>query len=101
MIRKLAFVLLMASPILAISQNSANNAYAITSKVVGGFQWTEVKQISLDNGSVVRSVFDNSIPAYNVFDGRSARPIVYRMKNDSANDNQKQAFAGLSAACAY
>jgi hypothetical protein len=97
----LAFVLLLASPILAISQNSTNNAYAITSKVIGGFQWTEVKQISLDNGSVVKSIFDHSIPAYNVFDGRSARPIVYMMKNDSANDNQKQTFAGLSAACAY
>jgi hypothetical protein len=101
MIRKLTLVLLLASPCLAISQTSANNAYAITSKNVGGFQWTEVKQISLDNGSVVRSVFDNSIPAYNVFDGRSARPMVYMMKNDSASDNQKQPFAGFSAACAY
>lgn len=100
-IRKLALVLLLASPCLAISQTSANNAYAITSKNVGGFQWTEVKQISLDNGSVVRNIFDNSISAYNVFDGRSARPMVYMMKNDSANDNQKQPFAGLSAACAY
>jgi hypothetical protein len=96
-----AFVLLLASPFLAISQNSANNAYAITSKVVGGFQWTEVKQISLDNGSVVKNIFDNSISAYNVFDGRSARPIVYMMKNDSASDNQRKPFAGLSAACAY
>jgi hypothetical protein len=101
MIRKLALVALLASPFLAISQTSSNNAYAITSKVIGGFQWTEVKQISLDNGSVVKSIFDRSIPAYNVFDGRSARPLVYMMKNDSANDNQKQTFAGLSAACAY
>jgi hypothetical protein len=101
MIRVLANVLLLAGPLLGMSQNTANNAYAITSKVIGGVQWTEVKQISLDNGSVVKSIFDKNVPAYNVFDGRSARSVAFMMRNDSASDSQKQPFAGLSAACAY
>jgi hypothetical protein len=100
-LRKLAIVLLAASPALAVAQTSTNNAYAITSKQMGGFEWTEVKEINLTNGEIVRNVFDNSITNFNLIDGRSSRPIVVPTNTDSTKENRLHPFAGLSAACAY
>jgi hypothetical protein len=101
MFRKLAIVLLAVCPVVASAQTSTNNAFAITSKEVGGFEWTEVKQINLTNGEVVKSIFDNTIVNYNLIDGRSSRPIIAPSQHDSLKQSKLYPFDGLSAACAY
>lgn len=102
MFRKLAIVLMTASATLAAqAQTPANHAYAVTSKILGGYDWTEVKQIDLTNGEITRNVFDNTFTSYNVFDGRSARPVPPVKQTDSTRENPHHPFAGLTAACAY
>jgi hypothetical protein len=100
--RNLALALLAATPCLTFAQTPANNnAYAITSKIVGGYEWTEVKEIDLTKGEVTKNIFDNTFASYNVFDGRSSRPVPSAKQNDSTKDNRLHPFAGLTAACAY
>jgi hypothetical protein len=81
-------------------QSSSNTAYAITSKTYGAQEWTEVKEIDLSNGQVIRTVFENS-NLYEVFDGRSLRRISVAVKPDSTTQSNFHPFSGLSAACAY
>jgi hypothetical protein len=100
-LRFIALLCVFASAKL-FAQTSSNTAYAITSESIGSFEWTEVKMIDLSTGSVTKNIFENSKGRYNVFDGRSLKPIT--ISNDTSNakeDHQKKPFAGLSAACAY
>jgi hypothetical protein len=102
MMFRILAILCAALPCLAQAQSSGNNkAYAITSRTNGGFEWTEVKQIDLSNGELVRSIFDDKNSAYNLFDGRTAKQIPVKKQPDSTKENQLHPFAGLSAACAY
>ncbi len=91
--------LLFSVPRLLYSQDHDNIAYAITSEMKGSFEWTEVKKIDLNNGDVVRNVFENERGEYNVFDGRTAARIT--VNNQSEESKESKPFAGLSAACAY
>lgn len=100
MYRLLTTVLCASVITLSHAQSVTNTAYAITSKTYGTHEWTEIKQISLVNGEVIRNVFENS-NLYEVFDGRSHRRITVSQKRDSAKENAHHPFSGLSAACAY
>lgn len=100
MFRILATVLCASVVSLTFGQSSSNNAYAITSKTYGAQEWTEVKEINLTNGEVIRNVFENS-NLYEVFDGRSLRRLTVSAKADSTKENALHPFSGLSAACAY
>lgn len=99
MFRFLATVLCVSALTSSIAQTAPNTAYAITSKTYGAHEWTEVKEISLVTGEVVRNVFENS-NIYNVFEGRSMRPLLGNARKDSAANNFHP-FSGLSAACAF
>ncbi len=84
------------------AQTSSNSAYAITSEKIGSFEWTEVKMIDLATGSVSKNIFENSKGRYNVFDGRSLKPITISTDTSKEKENYyKKPFSGLSAACAY
>jgi len=100
-LRFIALLCVFASTTLR-AQTSSNSAYAITSEKIGSFEWTEVKMIDLATGSVSKNIFENSKGRYNVFDGRSLKPITVSTDTSQAKENyQKKPFSGLSAACAY
>jgi len=83
------------------AQEPVNNAYAITSASIGSSVWTEVKQIDLTTGQVMKNVFENSKANYTVYDARSLKQITIA-KNDSTSEmNDLRPFAGYSAACAF
>jgi hypothetical protein len=83
------------------AQEPINNAYAITSESIGSSVWTEVKQIDLATGQVMKNVFENAKANYTLYDARSLKQITIA-KNDSSSDvNDLRPFAGYSAACAY
>jgi hypothetical protein len=100
MFRLLAMLWCALSANVTFSQTNSNSAFAITSKTIGAHEWTEVKQIDLTTGEVIRNVFENS-NLYEVFDARSMRRITVSTKKDSVRENVYHPFAGLSAACAY
>lgn len=101
MYRILLLMIGAALPFIALAQTSTNNAYAITSRTNGGFEWTEIKQINLLNGEVIKNIFSRENTAYNLFDGRTSKKITVPKQSDSAKENLLSPFAGLSAACAF
>ena len=86
---------------LVSAQESANNAYAITSESIGSSVWTEVKLINLTNGQVIKNVFENSKANYNLFDARSLKQITIAKNDSTSAMNDLRPFAGYSAACAF
>ena len=86
-------------PFAIQAQTPSNTAYAITSEQMGAQHWTEVKKIDLATGSVTTNVFENSKGQYDVFDGRSGKPVSLKANDSTVED--KRPFSGLSAACAY
>lgn len=96
----LALIIFATAPIVVSAQYSLNKAYAITSKTNGGHEWTEVKQIDLDKGQVIKNVFENNHGSYTVFDGRTSRQMTITQQFDSTKE-ELNPFAGLSAACAF
>jgi hypothetical protein len=100
MFRILTTVLCASAYLTTLAQAPSSTAFAITSKTFGSHDWTEVKEINLQNGEVIRNVFENT-NLYEVFDGRSMRRLSVSAKMDSSKDNPMHPFSGLSAACAY
>lgn len=100
-LRLVAFLSFVVIPTITTAQNTINKAYAITSETNGAFEWTEVKLVDLNNGEVIKNVFENNKGEYELFDGSSAKPITIPKQKDSSSDNSLKPFSGFSAACAY
>jgi hypothetical protein len=75
-------------------------AYAITSSEKGNFNWTDVKQIDFNTGSVTRSVFDSKQTNFTVFSARTGKEIKPVTQN-GVTTNASMPVASLAAACAY
>lgn len=91
-------ILALSVSLCAKTQN-VNTAYAITSEKKGSFDWTDVKQIDLSNGNVLKNVFESHSGKYDLYEGRSFKKIAV---TEGINPtNEKFPFAGNSAACAY
>src|SRR5687767_14380844 len=95
----MATCLLMVSVQLAAQQNQTI-AYAITSSEKGNFNWTDVKQIDFNTGSVTRSIFDAKQTNFTVFSARTGKEIKPVTQN-GVTTNASAPVASLSAACAY
>ncbi|MBL7734568.1 MAG: T9SS type A sorting domain-containing protein [Chitinophagaceae bacterium] len=90
------FAVVAAAPMVAYTQPSTENyAYAVTSNVKGDYQWTEVKEIDLNTGNILRNVYENAKGNYKMFNARTGQEI-----HATPPDSQSP-FSGLSAACAY
>lgn len=83
------------------AQEPANNAYAITSESIGSSVWTEVKQIDLATGHVIKNVFENAKANYTLYDARSLKQITIAKNDTTSEVNDLRPFAGYSAACAF
>ncbi|HRE52039.1 MAG TPA: T9SS type A sorting domain-containing protein [Flavitalea sp.] len=81
--------------------SSENTVYAITSAAKGDYQWTEVKQIDLNTGDVVRNVYESEKGNYKLFNARTGQEIRSITINGSTPAESQLPFSGLSAACAY
>jgi hypothetical protein len=83
------------------AQEPVNNAYAITSASIGSSVWTEVKQIDLTTGQVMKNVYENSKADYTLYDARSLKQITIAKNDTTSEVNELRPFAGYSAACAF
>ena len=84
------------------AQKSPLYAYAITSGVQGQQAWTEVKRLNLQNGEVVRPVFETRTSDFEILNARTGRSLSYKEEREGKLvDNGKLPFSSFAAACAY
>jgi len=84
----------------AIAQQTQRIAYAITGGQKGQFNWTEVKLIDLNTGTVLQSIYENG-QSLQVLNARTGQPIASAMAKASNVENNNLPFSTFSAACAF
>ncbi len=97
-------IILLASCLVAgicLHAQRSTTAYAVTSNSIGTFNWTELRQIDLVSGKVIRNVFESSTNDFKIFNARSKAPINVRDDGGDVIDHMQLPLGGLSAACAY
>ncbi|HNJ58962.1 MAG TPA: hypothetical protein PLH33_07990, partial [Chitinophagaceae bacterium] len=59
---KKTFLPILLLSALFVNQSSAqsNKAYAITAETKGNYNWTAIREIDLNNGNVIRTLYSNS-----------------------------------------
>ena len=87
--------------VLFTNAQRSTTAFAVTSNSKGTFNWTELRQIDLETGKLIRNVYESSMQDYAVFNARTKAKIQVKDKDGNLIDHMHLPFGGLSAACAY
>lgn len=96
-----AAMLSVLFPLRTLSQETSNNAYAITSSSIGSTVWTEVKLIDLNSGQVIKNVYEDSKNDFSLYDARTAKQITIAKNDSSVAVRDLRPFSAFSAACAF
>src|SRR5256885_6617160 len=98
--RSLLLICFLFIGFCTLAQQTQRTAYAITGGQKGQANWTEVKLIDLNTGTVLQSIYENGKTAQ-VFNARTGQPINITIAKTAGLENNDQPFSTFSAACAY
>lgn len=79
----------------------STTAFAVTSNSKGTYNWTELRQIDLETGKLIRNVYESSMQDYSVYQARTRTKLNIKDMDGNIADHMQLPFGGLSAACAY
>ncbi len=98
-----AIILLFSGLICVLSSLAQRSAktFAITSNSRGTYTWTEIREIDISSGRLLRNIYESKDQAYQVFNARSKAKINVNGESGVAVDQFQLPFGGLSAAMAY
>ncbi|MBL7726968.1 MAG: T9SS type A sorting domain-containing protein [Dinghuibacter sp.] len=81
----------------AATTQAQSKTFAITSAAQGNYFWSDIRQVDLSTGQVVKAVYETDKTGFQAFDATSKKAIVA----DAVNNYNSKPFAYGVAAAAY
>jgi hypothetical protein len=99
LMNKITLLPLLALAVAGSAFAQKSRTFAITSPGQGNYYWSDIREINLQTGEVVRTVFETDKTGFTAFDATTKKALT-DPAGFSANFNNKP-FAYGVAACAY
>lgn len=84
--------------VFAATTSAQSKTYAITSPGAGNFFWSDIRQVDLSTGQVVKTIFETDKTKFQSFDAASKQAINTQPNGYAVNYNEKPFAYGVAAA---
>jgi hypothetical protein len=82
----------------AATTDAQSKTYAITSPGQGNYFWSDIRQVDLNSGQVVKAIFETDKTGFQAYDAATKKAIVSEPAGNVANYNSKPFAYGVAAA---